>query len=707
MRKRVATGLLYGLALLAAAAVALWLAHAVAEAQAARGIRGGFHFLWQQAGFQIAESLLPVTAFDSYGRAILAGLVNTAMVAAIAIPLATALGILIGLVHLFAPRPIAALAGGFIELFRNTPVLLQLFVWYSLLLQLPAVRGALQPLPGVLLSNRGLVVPAVTGGWAWLFALGLGLAFSWRLRRRPAAFRLGTAGIALLALAGLPPPVIETGALQGFSIAGGWQLSPELAALLIGLVLFHAAYIAAIARAGIEAVPLGQIEAARALGLGTGAIGLRVVAPYARRVATPPLLNQYLTLIKNSTLAVAIGYPDLMAVINTVINQTGQAIEASALALAAYLLVSLAMAGAVNLHYARSAHGLSPDGATLRFGDRPRPAATERPSLARRAWLALLALPLLLLAFLILRWALIDAVWSGPAEACAATSGACWAAIVEKHRLLLFGTLPPAARPQALAAIALAAGGLGWALLHQGRGKARSLPALALIVAAPVALHGGFLGLSAAPMTQWGGLVVTVLLAVYSISLALPLAILLALARRSGRPFWAVPATALIETIRGVPLILLLFVSASVLPLVLGGLDMPKMLLVLVALTLHTAANLAEVLRGALEAVPEGQMEAARSLGLRPSQGFRLVVWPQALRIAMPPGIGTVIGAIKDTSLVLVIGVFDLLSAAKAATADMAWWPYALEIYLAVAAFYFLVCHALSLYSERLRRKPA
>ena len=193
----------------------------------------------------------------------------------------------------------------------------------------------------------------------------------------------------------------------------------------------------------------------------------------------------------------------------------------------------------------------------------------------------------------------------------------------------------------------------------------------------------------------------------YLVSLALPGgSIPLALARRSANPVLRAPAAILIELVRGVPLVVLLFVTVSVLPLLLGGQPIDKMWLVLTALTLHAATSLAEVWRGGLEAVPDGQMEGATALGLSRWNGFRLVVWPQARRIAMPPAIGTIIGAVKDTSLVLVIGIFDMLGAAKAALADMAWRAHALEIYLAVAAFYFVVCFALSVYAERLRTRP-
>ena len=290
--------------------------------------------------------------------------------------------------------------------------------------------------------------------------------------------------------------------------------------------------------------------------------------------------------------------------------------------------------------------------------------------------------------------------------ACAAAGGACWAVVGEKYGLLLFGTLPVEARPRASIAALLMLAGVVVMLLRFVPLPVRAAASALLILTAPLLLHGAAFGLRVLPVVQWGGIVVTILLAVYSIGLAIVVSIPLALARRSANPVLRAPAAILIELVRGVPLVVLLFVTVSVLPLLLGGQPIDKMWLVLTALTLHAATSLAEVWRGGLEAVPDGQMEGATALGLSRWNGFRLVVWPQARRIAMPPAIGTIIGAVKDTSLVLVIGIFDMLGAAKAALADMAWRAHALEIYLAVAAFYFVVCFALSVYAERLRTRP-
>ena len=274
--------------------------------------------------------------------------------------LATLLGVALGLARL-SPEPVASrLAAVIIAPLRNTPVLLQLFVWYGLLLRLPDARQAWEPLPSVLLSNRGLALPALHGWLPQAASLIVAMLIAgWAIRRR----RLATDGPAhrghvllirvapwlalaaqLLAWTLLPAPIVELPVRRGLGLQGGWQPSIEFATLVIGLSVFHAAYIADIVRASVRAVPAGLVEAGQALALSRPDILRLVVAPNAARVALPPYANQCLALIKNSTLAIAIGYQDLMAVINTAITQTGLALEGISLALAAYLGLALALA---------------------------------------------------------------------------------------------------------------------------------------------------------------------------------------------------------------------------------------------------------------------------------------------------------------------------------------------------------------------------
>ena len=300
----------YQAAALAAALGLAWflIANTVANLEARR-IASGFGFLSREAGFEIGESLfLAYHAGDTYARALAVGLANTLLVSGIGIVLASVLGTVIGLCRLGSNSLLKSLAAAYVEFLRNVPLLVQLFFWYALITEaLPAPRDALNPLPGVFLTNRGLFFPT---------------------------------------LSSVP-------ALEGFNFSGGFAISPEFAALLVGLATYTAAFIAEIVRAGVLAVPRGQVEAAQALGLARRDTLARVVMPQALRVIIPPLASQYLNLVKNSSLAVAIGYPDLVSIANTSINQTGQAIEGIAIIMAVYLTISLAISAFMNWFNAR------------------------------------------------------------------------------------------------------------------------------------------------------------------------------------------------------------------------------------------------------------------------------------------------------------------------------------------------------------------
>ena len=276
-----------------------------------RRIASGFGFLNREAGFEIGESaFLRYGAADSYLRALFVGLTNTLLVAAIGVVLATILGTFIGLCRLSKNFLLRTLSGTYIEFIRNVPLLVQLFFWYAVITEgLPGAREALSPLPGVFLSNRGIFFPSFSS-------------------------------------------VPE---LQGFNFAGGFAISPEFAALLVGLATYTAAFIAEIVRAGILAVDRGQNEAAHALGLTRAQATRLVILPQALRVIVPPMTSQYLNLTKNSSLAVAIGYPDLVSIANTTMNQTGQAIEGIAVIMAVYLTISLSISAFMNWYNAHVA----------------------------------------------------------------------------------------------------------------------------------------------------------------------------------------------------------------------------------------------------------------------------------------------------------------------------------------------------------------
>jgi len=357
--------------LFVAAVVALgaFLFHNVLVNLSRQHIATGFGFLEEEAKFGIGESLIPYSPADAYARAFLVGLLNTLYVAAIGIVLATILGTVVGIARLSRNWLISKLARIYVETFRNIPLLLQLFFWWGLLREsAPAPRQSWEPLPDVFISNRGIAFPLPnpdpTHGWMAL-ALCVGVVATigisrWARQRQAGTgeqFPTGWVGLALILglplivfLGGGAPLALDRPELKGFNFVGGHAVSPEFAALLLGLVVYTGTFIAEIVRAGILAVSWGQSEAAMALGLKPGHRTRLIVLPQALRVIIPPMTSQYLSLTKNSSLAVAIGYPDLVSIANTTLNQTGQAVEGIAMIMAVYLTISLTISVLMNLY---------------------------------------------------------------------------------------------------------------------------------------------------------------------------------------------------------------------------------------------------------------------------------------------------------------------------------------------------------------------
>ena len=317
-------------------------------------------------------------------------------------------------------------------------------------------------------------------------------------------------------------------------------------------------------------------------------------------------------------------------------------------------------------------------------------------------WLAWLLLPPFV------EWAFLKAVWFAPdSRPCRAEgAGACWALIAEKHRFILFGTYPYEQHWRPGVAILVL-----FALYTASALRRFWRPALALAWLGGLALigllmWGGVLGLPYVENERWGGLALTLLLATFGLAIAFPISILLALGRRSRLPAVRALAVAWIELVRGVPLISLLFMASVMLPLFLPeGVTIDKLLRALIAMIVFAAAYLAEVVRGGLQAVPHGQVEAADALGLPYWRKTLLVVLPQALRVAIPPLVNTFIGFFKDTSLVVIIGLFDLLSSIKVALGEPMWSGFGVEAYLFASLVYFVFCYAMSRYSQNLERE--
>jgi general L-amino acid transport system permease protein len=329
----------------------------------------------------------------------------------------------------------------------------------------------------------------------------------------------------------------------------------------------------------------------------------------------------------------------------------------------------------------------------------------------------------LLLLYLLLRWAwgfiewaVVNAIWSvpqtprGPDPApCRQLqgAGACWAVIGDKYRFIFFGQYPYAQQWRPALCVLLFIG--LYAVSANRRFWRRELAYLWVGVLAVIfaLMWGGFAGLPFVPDDQWGGLPITLLLATFGLAAAFPLAVLVALGRRSrDLPAVRLLCVAYVELIRGVPLISLLFMASVMFPLFMPeGMNPDKLLRAQVAIILFAGAYLAEVVRGGLQALPKGQYEAADALGLSYWQKTRLIVLPQALRLVIPPLVGTFIGFFKDTSLVLIIGITDLLTAGKVALADPVWTGFASEVYLFLAVIYFAFCFAMSRYSRGLEAR--
>jgi general L-amino acid transport system permease protein len=327
----------------------------------AQRITSGFGFLNNTAGFDVSQSLIPYAGSDTYTRVFLVGLLNTVLVSIIGIFFATVIGFAVGLGRLSPNWLLSRIAGAYVELVRNLPVLFQILFWYlAVLAALPGPRQSISLFNSFFLSNRGLVIPRAIAepGWepfliaiaaAIIAALALRHYARWQLFDKGRAIRIWPYVTGLLI--GLPllsvlifgvPVAFEVPQLRGFNFAGGTRVIPEFVALTVALSTYTAAFIAEVVRAGIQSVHKGQMEAGASLGLSRGTTLRLIVVPQALRVILPPLTNQYLNLTKNSSLAVAIGYPDLFSVFaGTTLSQTGQAIEIIAITMGVYLLLSL------------------------------------------------------------------------------------------------------------------------------------------------------------------------------------------------------------------------------------------------------------------------------------------------------------------------------------------------------------------------------
>ncbi len=363
------------LAVIAVISIAVYLIHNTINNLNNSGITSGFSFLDRSAGFGIVQHLIDYEQGDTYGRVFVVGLLNTLLVSALCIVFASILGFFLGLARLSDNWLLRKLSTIYIETFRNIPPLLQIFFWYfAVLRNLPGPRQAVNALDLMFLSNRGLYIPAPQMGegfFAFCTAVVIAIVVTIGLFRFNRMHQTKTGQLRrtwpmALALIGLLPVISQwmfgaalhwdIPALRGFNFRGGMVLIPELAALTLALSVYTSAFIAEIIRAGIQAVPYGQHEAARSLGLPNPVTLRQVIIPQALRVIIPPLTSQYLNIVKNSSLAAAIGYPDMVSLFaGTVLNQTGQAIETIAITMSVYLIISLSISLLMNIYNRRIA----------------------------------------------------------------------------------------------------------------------------------------------------------------------------------------------------------------------------------------------------------------------------------------------------------------------------------------------------------------
>ena len=363
------------LAVIAVISIAVYLIHNTINNLNNSGITSGFSFLDRSAGFGIVQHLIDYEQGDTYGRVFIVGLLNTLLVSALCIVFASILGFFLGLARLSDNWLLRKLSTIYIETFRNIPPLLQIFFWYfAVLRNLPGPRQAVNALDLMFLSNRGLYIPAPQIGEGFFAFCGaviiaivvtIGL-FRYNRMHQTKTGQLRRTWSTALALIVLLPMISQwlfgaalhwdIPALRGFNFRGGMVLIPELTALTLALSVYTSAFIAEIIRAGIQAVPYGQHEAARSLGLPNPVTLRQVIIPQALRVIIPPLTSQYLNIVKNSSLAAAIGYPDMVSLFaGTVLNQTGQAIETIAITMSVYLIISLSISLLMNIYNRRIA----------------------------------------------------------------------------------------------------------------------------------------------------------------------------------------------------------------------------------------------------------------------------------------------------------------------------------------------------------------
>jgi general L-amino acid transport system permease protein len=701
------------------------------------GMASGFDFLFRATGWDLGFSVIPLTSLDPYWKAFLAGALNTLLLGVTALSLATLIGVVIGGMRTSRNALTCLVGRTYVDIFRNIPMMLQLLLWYKLLGSLPSARAALNWGDWLFLSNRGIylaafnITPLFTLALLLLVAFALVAAFWMLASRRISAgigerlLRVGLIWLALLAVAmvlfrfGRIPetPLIDLPQARGLNIRGGLRISPELLACIIALAVYGGAYIAEIVRSGFNAIDPGVIEAAKALGLRNFSVLTVIRLPLMLRAALPTLINQYVWLMKATTIGIAVGFADLFMVVSSSINQSGQAFEIIAIFVVAFLTINYSISFILNLVN----RAIALKGTQLRSSGRSEAIGKLMPeSFAelRRVYFGSLrqivvtvGLGVLVAWALarLLEWAVFSAVWNADGrDLCLAEgAGACWSVIAARWRLILFGLYPQAEHIRS----ALATGVLLSMMGLTAWPRMWSLQRIALVwfcgfAAFFVLMGGGVFGLTPVAVRDWGGLTLTLFIFVSVVALGMPLGLGLALLRRSRLGIVSGFVAVLIDVTRSLPLLALIYTAAIVLPFALPHwLQGEKLWRVIAAFALFYACYQAEIFRSGFQSVPLGQEEAAKSLGLGYVDRIGSVLLPQAFRITLPATINQLVITFKETSLVTIIGFFEILASGAAAFGNPEWSFAYLEVYVFVGAIYFFFVTLISRFGTALERR--
>ena len=672
------------------------------------------------------------TSESTFRQALAVGILNTLRVSAVALVLSTIVGMIVALMRLSPNCVLRAIGRAYVELICNMPLLLHVFLWLAVLFSVQPERQSLSSGDVTFIDNRGIYLPAIDaapGLAPFCIAAASALFLGWlavRLGRdhmERTGRKVPVLPICLALLVGLPgAAVLFFGAplthtlpvLERFNIRDAVVLTPAFVGLVVAMTVYYGAYAADIIRNGIQSLRADVVEVAHCAARPRGRAMRLVVLPAAIREIIPPMVSRYLGLIKNSSLGVAVGYPEIVTVGDGIASATGQSIEILVLITAFYLCISLSVSTWVKWYSARlrlkSAATEMP--ATREPSPSPPPhTRTLGPlewvhrNLLSPWWNAVLTVGALWLCyqaiFGIYGWSVHDAAFLGGREACESVEGACWPFVADTWTLFLVGTYPEDEHWRPYLCFVLLFVLFVVSLAAPGRLRIGQL--YAVWGAAPFVLvailHGGdWVGLTTVPIARCGGLMLTILLSIIGIAVAFPLGVLLALGRRSRRmPAVKFLCIAFIELIRGVPLITILYLAILLVPLLVRDWIAVEILApALIGIILFHAAYLAEVVRRGLQAVPGDHEDAAKSPGLDNGRTMALVVLPQAIRIVAPAVFNQFVIILKDTSLLAIVGLLDLVAIARAAIQNPEWFGMSLEAYVFVGLLYWILCFTFS-----------